>query len=269
MISVCILTKNAEKSLRATLESVRCFAEVVLLDNGSSDSTLEIAKTFPNVKIYHSPFLGFGPLRNLAASKASFDWIFALDSDEVVSEELAQELKTAALQPTTLYQVRRENFFQGKKIRGSGWGSDWVYRLYHRKKTQYQNQQVHESIDVRSMNCQRCSSPLLHTPYQRVEDFLSKMQIYTSLYAKEQQYKKKGSFSKAVFHGVFALFSSFFLKKGFLDGKIGWMIALYNGQCAFYKYLKLAELQRNSPFLFSPDTQCKDCFPQSKKPRYP
>src|SRR5579872_2385874 len=80
MISVCMLTKNAEATLAPTLDSLKGFAEVVVLDNGSSDQTLEIAKKYPNVRIEHSPFIGFGPLRNLAARFAKNDWILAIDS---------------------------------------------------------------------------------------------------------------------------------------------------------------------------------------------
>ncbi|MBU6447121.1 MAG: glycosyltransferase family 2 protein, partial [Verrucomicrobia bacterium] len=100
MISVCILTKNASATLRETLESVRIFDEVIVLDNGSTDDTLQIAEGFPNVKVHTFPFIGFGPLRNEAAQFAKNDWILVLDSDEVLSPELMAELKGLQLNPT-------------------------------------------------------------------------------------------------------------------------------------------------------------------------
>ncbi|MCB1083253.1 MAG: glycosyltransferase family 2 protein, partial [Simkania sp.] len=92
MITVTILTKNNEETLGSVLESAKDFDEVVLLDTGSTDATLEIAGLYPNVKIFHSPFIGFGPLHNLATDHASNDWILSLDSDEVLTPELAQEI---------------------------------------------------------------------------------------------------------------------------------------------------------------------------------
>jgi glycosyltransferase involved in cell wall biosynthesis len=239
-ISICIITKMSAKTLTQTLDSTLPFSEVVILDNGSTDETLQVARRYPNVKWVESPFIGFGPLRNLAATHASKEWILALDSDEILSPPLIEELETLQLRRTSVYAILRHNFYRGKRIRGCGWQNESVIRLYNRGVTGYRNQAVHESVDADALQVVRLKSPLLHTPYRSVSCFLEKMERYTTLFAEE----KKGSSSiyKAIGHGLFAFFRSYVLKRGFLDGKEGFEISLYNGNTAFYKYLKLMEV---------------------------
>ena len=241
MISVCILTKNASQTLAKTLDSVQNFPEVILLDNGSTDDTLAIAKHYPNVRIETSPFIGFGPLRNYAATFAKNDWILALDSDEIISPLLAKEISDLQLSPNCVYAIPRRNFYNGKWIRGCGWHPDRVIRIYHKNQTNYGNAQVHESVDASNMKVVRLKNPLIHTPYLSTSDFLSKMQHYTTLFAEQNKGKKNGSFEKALMHALFALLKSYIFKGGVLDGKEGLIISLYNANTAFYKYLKLSE----------------------------
>lgn len=239
MISVCILTKNAAATLRGTLDSVRTFPEVLILDNGSTDETCSIASTYPNVRIVSTPFIGFGPLRNLAAQLASHDWILALDSDEVLSPLLLQEIQGLSLNDQFAYVFSRHNYYNGKRIRGCGWDPEYIARLYHRNTARYSDAKVHESlISYQEFVLQ---FPLLHTPYRSTADFLSKMQHYSTLFAEQYKGKRKSSLAKAILHGIYAFFRSYFLKRGLFCGKEGFVISLYNANTAFYKYLKLAE----------------------------
>ncbi len=239
MISVCILTKNAATTLRATLDSVCAFPEVLLLDNGSTDATLAIAQTYPNVRIVETPFIGFGPLRNQAASLATHDWILALDSDETLSPPLLQALSQLVLDPSASYVFPRHNYYNGKRIRGCGWDPEEVARLYHRKEARFSTHQVHESLIAHKK--ERLPYPLLHTPYRSTAEFLSKMQHYSSLFAEQYCDQKSSSFAKALLHGFYAFFRSYFLQRGILCGAEGFIISFYNGNTAFYKYLKLKE----------------------------
>src|ERR1700688_4409736 len=116
MITVTVLTKNCVMTLQKTLESLRPFEEVVILDTGSTDGTVELAAKFPNVKVFTRSFRGFGPTHNEASALASNDWIFSVDSDEVVSPELAEEILSCPLDPSCVYGVMRQNFFKGKQI---------------------------------------------------------------------------------------------------------------------------------------------------------
>lgn len=239
MISATVLTKNAERTLEKTLESLKRFPEVIIADTGSTDRTLQIAALFPNVRIVSFPFEGFGKAHNLASSCASHDWILSIDSDEVLSPSLSDEILSCALDPGCVYFLDRHNFFQGKRIKaGGGWHPDPVLRLYHRQKTQFGSERVHEKIQTKGLRTSSFKAPLYHTPYLSIEDFLAKMQLYSTLFA--EQSDKKSSLAKALFHGFAALFKSYFLKRGFLAGKEGLIISIYNGHTAYYKYLKLA-----------------------------
>ena len=239
MISVCILTKNAVLTLPNTLKSTASFPEVIVLDNGSTDETCDLAATFPNVKIFKSPFIGFGPLKNAAAQLATHDWILSLDSDEVLSLPLIQELHDLVLNTRVAYRMPRHNYYNGKWIRGCGWDHESIARLYHRHSARFSDAKVHESLIADPVI--PLSSPILHTPYRSTTDFLLKMQHYSTLFAEQYQGKRNASFGKALAHAFYAFFRSYCLKRGFLCGSEGLMISIYNANTTFYKYLKLAE----------------------------
>lgn len=241
-ISVTILVKNSEETLEATLESVRDFSEVVVLDTGSTDATLQIAEKFFNVKVFHAPFQGFGPTHNLASSLASHDYILSLDSDEVLSSELIQEIKDLSLDPSCTYAISRDNYYRGKHIKGcSGWYPDFVTRLYNRKSTSFNDAAVHEKIIQGSLKKVSLKHSMTHIPYRKVEDFLYKMQTYTTLFAEQHKGHKSSSLSKAIIHSLACFIKSYIIKRGFLLGYEGFFISLYNGHVAFYKYIKLLE----------------------------
>ena len=245
MISVTILTKNAERTLKKTLDSTRAFSEVLLLDTGSTDATLEIAADYPNVTVHEAKFIGFGPLHNLVSALASNNWILSLDSDESLSPLLIEEIQGLALDSKCVYSFERQNTFNGKRIKGcSGWYPDRVNRLYNRKETEFTHELVHEKIKVEGLSEIALKHPAFHTPYLEIDDFLAKMQTYSSLFARQHSSKEALSLWKAVLHGWFAFFKSYFLKRGFLAGKEGFIISAYNGHTAYYKYLKLDERNR-------------------------
>lgn len=244
-ISVTILTKDCGETLLQTLQALQGFSEVIVLDTGSSDDTLEIAGEFPNVNIYQDEFRGFGPMHNEATSLASHDWILSIDSDEVLTPELVREIETLQLDPNCVYSIQRDNYFNGKRIRCcAGWYPDPVVRLYHRKKTKFSNDAVHEKILTSGMKIISLKSSLKHTPYRTISDFLEKMQKYSTLFAEQNRGKKRSSFFKAVLHSISAFCKSYLFKRGIFGGKEGFIISLYNSQTAYYKYLKLAELNK-------------------------
>lgn len=240
-LSVTILTKNSQRYLREVLSALQIFEEIVVYDTGSTDRTLEIARHFPQVSLYEGPFIGFGPTHNQATRCAHHDWILSIDSDEVVTPALAKEIQSLTLTRGQVYSFPRHNEYRGKWIRWCGWHPDRQTRLYHRLDTQFTEAQVHECIDARHLKEVRLHSPLRHYSYHDVSEFLHKMQIYSSLFALQNQGKKRASLSKAVLHGGYAFLKSYLLKRGFLGGKEGFEISFYNANTAFYKYLKLAE----------------------------
>jgi glycosyltransferase involved in cell wall biosynthesis len=242
MISATILVKNGEKHLEKVLQALSGFSEVVVLDTGSSDSTIEIAKKFPNVTLYEKAFIGFGPSHNELSSLARHDWILSVDADEVVTKELCDEVLTLPLDENSVYGIGRHNFFRNKIVYGCGWYPDIVWRLYNRKKTRFSDAQVHESLITEGLKRVCLKGHIQHYPYETISDFLSKMQYYSTLFAKQYQGKKKSSLWHAIGHGLFAFFKSYILKRGFMSGSDGFIISLYNGHTAYYKYLKLQEM---------------------------
>ncbi|HRW58176.1 MAG TPA: glycosyltransferase family 2 protein [Chlamydiales bacterium] len=244
MITITMLTKNNQKTLEKVLTSLKDFNEVVLVDTGSSDNTMEIASKFPNVSIYERPFTSFGKLKNEAASLAKNNWIFSLDSDEELSINLQKELLSLNLCDNTVYAFPFINFYNGKKINHSGWQKEKHVRLYNRQNTKFSEAKVHEKIITDQLTVLTLKHPIYHTSYLCIEDFLRKLQIYSSLFAEQNKDKKKSSFSKAMLHGFFSFFKSYVIKKGFLGGREGFLISFYNSQVAFYKYLKLEEINR-------------------------
>lgn len=239
-ISVTILTKNSEKHLKEVLKPLSCFDEVLILDNGSKDTTLEIAHQGENAVIHHSPFIGFGPLHNKACELAKNDWILSVDSDEILTKDLIAEIQATALDADTVYFIPRKNLFKGKWIKGCGWYPNYQARLFNRKQTKFSDAQVHEQVLFQGMQTHRFQHPLIHYSYEKTEDFLKKMHAYSALFAKQAKGKKGGLF-KALTHGFFAFFKSYILKRGFLDGKEGFLISKYQGDTAFYKYMMLKD----------------------------
>lgn len=246
MISVTILTKNSARYLPEVLDALSRFDEVLLYDTGSTDATLEIARRYSNVVIRNGPFEGFGTTHNKASHLALHDWILSIDSDEVVTPELASEIQSLILKKKTVYSIMRHNFYNGRWIRWCGWYPDRQVKLYHRQTTQFSGCEVHEAVETSGLEVKALRAPLLHYPYANTADFLRKMQLYSDLFARQYAGKRRSSLAKAIGHGFFAFFKSYILKRGFIGGKEGFLVSVYNGNTAFYKYLKLLEANTSS-----------------------
>lgn len=240
-MTVTILTKNSAKYLVEVIRSLHEFDEVLVYDTGSCDNTLEIARSFPNVSIYEGSFKGFGLTHNNATALARNEWILSIDSDEVMTEELAQEILREKLQRGMVYSLTRKNLYRGKWIKGCGWSPDRQFRLYNRHDTAFTDAKVHEAVEVKQLKHHPFKGHIIHYSYNSVDDFLFKMHSYSSLFAEQNVGRKSASFGTALSHALFTFFKSYFLKKGFLDGKEGFEISWYNANTAFYKYLKLIE----------------------------
>lgn len=243
VISATVLTYNSERTLFATLHSLRPFSEVIVLDCQSSDQTKEIAMGFDNVKFYQTPVQGFGQLHKRANQLARHDWILSVDSDEVLSSDIASEISGLDLRNRRrVYAFNRRNHLFGKEIRACGWSPDWVRRLFNKKSAAFDERLVHEKVIGTDLKTVRLKGLVDHTPYLCIDDFLQKMQRYSNLFAEQNRGKVKSGLAKALGHGFYSFFRTYLLRWGFLYGSAGWIISAYNGQTAYYKYLKLHEL---------------------------
>lgn len=244
-ITVTLLAKNSERFLKEVLTPLSNFDEVIVYDNGSIDKTVEIAKSFPFVTVHQGSFVGFGETHNHVSNLAKNEWIFSLDTDEIVTPELIEEIKALKLDPKTVYAIPRHNEYRRKWIKGCGWHPDSPKRLYNRKETQFSTHKVHESIISDGMKVETLKNFYHHLTYNNVSEFITKMQHYSDLFAQDRAGRVSSSPFKAMSHALFTFFKSYILKKGFLDGSEGYLISSYNAHTAFYKYYKLYEANQD------------------------
>ncbi len=241
-ITAVLISKNASATIYQTLIQLRAFKEIIILDTGSSDATVPIAKQFPNVKVYKSGFSGFSKAKNQAAQFAGNDWILSIDADELVSLELLNSIVAEKLDNKTVYKFQRLNYYKNKRIKYSGWGNEYVTRLYNKKQTCFNNKLVHEGIKEKSMTVKKLKGVMHHYSYSSIYDFGTKREFYSELFALEYCGKLKSSPFKALYKSSFDFFNTFIIRLGILDGYRGLLIAVSNAHVTFMKYLKLYEL---------------------------
>lgn len=247
-ISVVILAKNAERRLPAVLDALRMFDEVVVLDNGSTDQTAQIAHSFANVSYYrHDDFDGFGNMKNRAVGLARHDWILSIDADEIVSPQLQAAIAQIDwTQPTRIYAVSRLNHYRGQPFTACGWSPDIIPRVFHRQQTKFSSRAVHEAVMVpEGVRVETLAGSLHHYSFDDAAGLLQKMQQYSSLFAEQFAHKRRTSASAAWWHGVGAFVKAYFFKRGWQQGADGLTIALSQAGGAYYKYAKLLERNRS------------------------
>jgi len=239
-ISCVMIAKDAEATLKAVLESLQDFEDVVLYSNNSTDKTNEIAKEFNNANLIIGDFLGFGPTKNKASTHAKNDWILSLDADEVLSLDFINNLKNIRLEEDSVYTILRTNYYKQTQIKHC-WGDDIITRIYNRSKTSFTDKKVHEKIIDDGFKTIPINGKIKHYPYSTVTDFITKLDRYSTIYAEDNAGNKNSSPAKAFFNGCFSFFKTYFIKRGFLDGYAGLIIAFSHMATNFYKYIKLYE----------------------------
>ncbi|MFK5881563.1 MAG: glycosyltransferase family 2 protein [Sulfurospirillum sp.] len=228
-ISIVILTFNSQKYLQKVLNSCLFADEILIVDSGSSDETLNIAKTFSNVKTVQQKWLGFGKQKQAGVDACKNDWVFVLDSDEVITKELREEI----LADTLIYKayfVPRLNYFFGKPIRHCGLYPDITLRFFDKNFAKFSEDEVHEKVITKEKTA-ILKNHMLHFAYENIEEFIAKQNKYSSL-------NKKQNIFKAIFNPYWTFFKIYFLRLGFLEGKSGFIIAKLYAQYTFWKYIK-------------------------------
>ncbi len=241
-LGCAIITYNEEKNLKRTLKSVSFCDEIVIVDSGSKDGTLDIAKRYTD-KIYIQKWLGYGRQKNFAIDKLSTDWVLSLDADEVVSDALREEIVEELKRPrSNAYALNFQLVFMGKPLRFGGVYPDYHVRLFKKGLFWFEENDVHEGVRTKAI---RLKNPVYHFSYDSLEDYFEKFNKYTTLAAKSRLNRgMKVSKVYPFLRFVFDFFRRFVLKGAFLDGYPGCVYALLSSYYAFVKYAKLVELSR-------------------------
>ncbi|MDZ4165817.1 MAG: glycosyltransferase family 2 protein [Smithellaceae bacterium] len=247
-LSVAIITKNEAEKLPACLASVSFAEQVVVVDSGSTDATLEIARNF-GCDTYEESWHGFGPQKQLALDRCRCPWVLILDADERVAPEARREIEkivTAPMPPSDItgYSFPRKNYFQGKWIKRMGWWPDRVTRLFWKEKGRMTDALVHEAVTVEG-KVFPLSTPLEHLTESRLSHILRKIDHYSTLGAEEAfAVGKRSSILYALIRAKLTFFHNYILRLGFLDGSEGLTLAMLDAFNKFFKYAKLAELTK-------------------------
>ena len=245
MLSIVIVCKNGAEVIGETIKSFSGLTDDILVyDNGSTDGTKGIVKQ-SNARLVEGSWEGFGKTKNKANALAKYDWIISLDADEAMDEELKENLlKQDLTDEMRVFEFKFKNFLGDKWLRYGEWGDDKHIRLFNRKKINWNDAEVHESLllptDVRVIST---SGYVLHKTAPDIASYENKMENYAALNAKKyfKQQKRSGSF-KMFFSAVFSFIKNYFFKLGFLDGATGYHCARINAFYTFLKYKKLDEL---------------------------
>jgi glycosyltransferase involved in cell wall biosynthesis len=241
-LSVYIIAYNEEDKIRDAIQSVSWADEIVVADSFSTDRTADIAQDL-GARVVQVPFKGFGDLRNQAISACTHDWIFSLDSDERCTPSARDEILKIIAEPDSrdAYYVPRRNYFMGKWIRHGGFYPDFRQpQLFRKGALRFMNDAVHERYEVISDTpCGTLTACIHQIPFKNLEEIIHKANRYSTLGAEKlEESRKRSSMWAALFHGVWAAFSIYVLKRGFLDGWAGFIIAFSNFEGTFYKYAK-------------------------------
>ncbi len=246
-LSVVMIAKNAADLLPDCLASVTWADEIVLLDSGSTDATVEVARA-AGVQVYiNTDWQGYGIQRQRAQQFATGEYVLMIDTDERVTPELQQAIQRVlvAPQPDAVYSIARRNYFLGRFMRHSGWYPDRVMRLYARTRYQYNDNLVHESLDCDGAHVIALDGDLLHLTCRDFASFQRKQLNYATVWAQERHQRGKTTSLAGIFsHTAGAFLKTLVLRGGVLDGKQGWLLAVVNAQYTFNKYTELWALNR-------------------------
>ncbi len=242
-ISTILITYNAEATLEQCLKSVAPISdEIIVVDSLSTDATLSIAKQFTN-RVYSQEWQGYSRQKEIAIEKTNNSWILWIDSDEVLSPQLAKAIESLSFEQDGYY-LNRKSSYLGKWIHHCGWHPDYILRLFNRDKAKLSGDQIHEKVLV-SGSTGQVSGILYHYSYRNMAHHLAKMNTFTTLVA-QQMYARKKPVSPFFIIGrpLFHFTKVYFFKGGLLDGFTGLIVCLLSGHYVFLKYCKLFELYR-------------------------
>lgn len=244
-LSVAIITKNEEERLPACLQSVSFANEIIVVDSGSTDKTVDVAKAH-GARVYIESWKGFSEQKQLAVNKCTNQWVLVLDADERVPKETARlihELLKKTSNKTAAYSLRRKNYLHGRWIKHCGWWPNSVLRLVDKSKGSFDGKTVHESWFT-THPIVELDAFIEHLSFRNYSELIAKMDHYSTLGAEDLFKKnKKTHVMKPILRSVWMFFKTYFLELGILDGFDGLVISIMNAGGSFFKYAKHRELE--------------------------
>lgn len=242
-LSVVIVAKDEANNIADCVASASFADEVLVLDSGSSDATAALA-TAAGARVLTTDWPGYGAQVARGFGMVKGHWVLSLDADERISAALREQVLEAIRSDAfDGYRIPRVSEFCGRFIQHSGWRPDLTLRLGRRALAGFSDHFLHAHMTVAG-RVGELHAPLVHYSYPDVDDVLAKLHRYSSGHARDMlQAGRSGSVGKAVLHGLAAFVRTYLVRLGFLDGRHGLMLAIYNAEYAYYKYIKLMFLQ--------------------------
>jgi len=247
-LSVTIITKDEANDIAAALQSVSWADERIVVDSGSTDDTVAIAKTLAD-RVVVREWAGYAAQKNHAASLASHEWILSLDADERVTPELAAEIREKLREepPDRGFRIRRVTWHLGRWIRTTDWYPDYQLRLYDRRAAEWTGRHVHEGVHVHG-RVGRLRGELQHYAYRDIAEHMETIEHYTTLAARQMFEQGRGASALDIaLQPAFAFLRNYILKLGFLDGSVGLTISKMNARYVALKFQKLRQLESRAP----------------------
>jgi glycosyltransferase involved in cell wall biosynthesis len=244
-LSAVLITKDEEKNIRACLESVSFVDEIVIVDSGSNDRTMELARPLATQLVSRS-FDDFSSQKNFAAGLARQDWVLSVDADERVSWELREEILRVIREPRepVAYAIRRHTNLFGRDFVAGGLQDDAPIRLFRRGKAVFENP-VHETLKVNG-KVGKLNSALHHVSFQTIGEHLAKLQLYTGIQARRSSIgRSPGKFSRYFGRPFYRFFRIYVLKQGFRDGQEGFIYAVLSGYYEWVRWMKRWEIDES------------------------
>ncbi len=243
-VSAIVITYNEELNIESCLRSLSFVEEVIVVDSNSTDRTVEIAQRYTD-RVFIKPWEGYASAKNFGISQARFPWVLCIDADERVSELLQKSIQSAMDReelPAGYYCSRR-TWYLNRWIRGSGWYPDWCLRLFDSRKGRFKDVIVHESVELNG-KAEYLNGDLLHYSYRDISQHAQRIDNYTRLIAQKWvQENRPITLLRMIIRPVWEFFRKLIIKKGFLDGIPGWIIAGMHAYYIFLKYAKTYELR--------------------------
>lgn len=244
LLSVIIITKNEEHNIEDCLKSVSFAQEIVIVDSGSTDRTVELARHYTD-KILVTDWPGYGKQKQRALDLATGDWVLSIDADERVTEKLKQEI--LSILPNTdldAFSIPFRSEYCGKAIRFGDWWNDKQVVLFRRQKASFTASIIHERVEITG-RIGKLKNYIYHLAFRDLHMVLRKMNDYSTWSANHKQKQGKlGGLWQALSHGLWTFLRGYILRLGFLDGKEGFLLAISNAEGTYYRYLKLGYINK-------------------------